>query len=394
MSQPKDTLDTLMKFAARTGLVYQGSEIYGGLANTWDFGPKGVLLKNNIKQAWREHFVLSRGDMYELDSDIFMNSKVWEASGHTSTFADCMVDDKTSKHRFRADHLIEDQLGIDVEGQTPKQITEVIHSNNLKNPITGNAGDWTEARYMNMMFETNRDKIGNDPSQRIYLRPETAQGIFVQFKSVVQSERATVPFGIAQIGKAFRNEITPGNFMYRIVEFEQMEIEYFISPPKDKEDWNVIFEEWLELQRTFYVEKMGLSLENLHAKDHAAEKLSHYSKRTVDWEYTYPFGTKELSGLAYRTDFDLSQHAEHSGKDLSYQDPQTNEKYIPHVIEPSVGVERLVMAVLLEAYTEEDLGDGDSRIVLRLPYDVAPYRVAKLTLMKKDGLAEKAIEYT
>ena len=393
MPSSKDTLDTLMKFAARTGFVYQGSEIYGGLANTWDFGPKGVILRNNIKQAWRSHFVLSRADMYELDSDIFMNSKVWEASGHTTTFADCMVDDKTSKHRFRADHLIEDQLDIDVEGRSPEEITEIIQSNKLKNPITGQPGDWTEARYMNMMFETNRDKIGNDPNQRIYLRPETAQGIFVQFKSVVQSERAQVPFGIAQIGKAFRNEITPGNFMYRIVEFEQMEIEYFIAPPEKDEDWNVVFEQWLELQRSFYVDKMGLSNDNLVAKDHLPEKLSHYSKRTVDWEYKYPFGTKELSGLAYRTDFDLSQHAKTSGKDLSYQDPQTNAKYIPHVIEPSVGVERLVMAVLLEAYTEEDLGEGDSRIVLRLPYSIAPYTVAILPLMKKDGLAEKAEEF-
>ncbi len=392
MSQAQDRLDKIAKFANSTGFVYQGSGIYGGLANTWDFGPKGVMLRNNIKEAWRRFFITSRMDMVEVDANIFMNSRVWEASGHTGNFSDCMVDDKISKHRFRADHLIEDAIGIDVEGKSPEEITQIIRDNKIKNPITGQEADWTEARYMNMMFETNRDKIGNDPNQKIYLRPETAQGIFVNFKNAVQSERARVPFGIGQIGKAFRNEITPGNFLYRIVEFEQMEIEYFIAPPKTDEEWNQVFEEWKDLQFEFFTQVIGIKPENLKEKEHAQEKLSHYSKRTVDWEYNYPFGFNELSGLAYRTDFDLSQHQEHSGKDLSYRDPVTNEVYVPHVMEPTVGVDRLLMATMLDAYTEEELDGGDSRVVMKFAYDLAPFKIAVLPLMKKDGLAEKALE--
>jgi glycyl-tRNA synthetase len=392
MSDHTPSLDTIAKFAEHKGFVYQGSGIYGGLANTWDFGPKGTLLKNNIKDAWRKFFVYSRPDMVEIDAGILMNQRVWEASGHTATFADCMVDDKTSKHRFRADHLIEDQLDIDVEGKSPEEITQIIQENNLINPITKKPGDWTEARYLNLMFETNRDKVGNDPSQRIYLRPETAQGIFVQFKEIMKSERRKLPFGVGQIGKAFRNEITPGNFMFRIVEFEQMEIEYFIAPPQTDEEWNTLFEEWMNAQKEFLVEVIGLSPENLKLKEHSQEKLSHYSKRTVDWEYNYPFGFSELTGLAYRTDFDLSQHQEFSKKDMTYQDPSTNERFIPHVLEPTVGVDRLFLAALIDAYTEEELEGGETRTVLKLPYPLAPYKFAVLPLMKKDGLAEKAQE--
>lgn len=392
MSDRTPSLDTIAKFAEHKGFVYQGSGIYGGLANTWDFGPKGTLLKNNIKDAWRKFFVYSRPDMVEIDAGILMNQRVWEASGHTATFADCMVDDKTSKHRFRADHLIEDQLDIDVEGKSPEEITQIIQENNLINPVTKKPGDWTEARYLNLMFETNRDKVGNDPSQRIYLRPETAQGIFVQFKEIMKSERRKLPFGVGQIGKAFRNEITPGNFMFRIVEFEQMEIEYFIAPPKTDEEWNKLFEEWMNAQKEFLVEVIGLSPENLKLKEHSQEKLSHYSKRTVDWEYNYPFGFSELTGLAYRTDFDLSQHQEFSKKDMTYQDPSTNERFIPHVLEPTVGVDRLFLAALIDAYTEEELEGGETRTVLKLPYALAPYKFAVLPLMKKDGLAEKAQE--
>ena len=221
----KFTQKVITDFASRKGFVYPGSEIYGGLANTWDYGPLGTLLKNNIKQAWRDFFIIQRTDMVEIDGGIFMNPKVWEASGHTAGFSDCLVDDKKTKHRFRADHLVEDQLGIDVEGKTVEEITKIIHENKLKNPITKQEGNWTEARYMNLMFETNRDKIGNDPAQKIYLRPETAQAIFVQFKNVVRTERPKLPFGIGQIGKAFRNEITPGNIIFRVIEFEQIEIE-------------------------------------------------------------------------------------------------------------------------------------------------------------------------
>jgi glycyl-tRNA synthetase len=421
-------LEELMHFCRRKGFVYSGSEIYGGLANTWDYGPKGVMLKNNIKQAWREHFVTSRTDMVEIDAGILMNQKVWEASGHTAGFSDCLVDDKKTKHRFRADHLIEDQLGIDVEGKTATEITKIIKENNLKNPINNKEADWTDARYMNLMFETNRDKI-NHPATllnellakykeekieiseaeleelkakiesqengRIYLRPETAQGIFVQFKNVLLSERKKLPFGIGQVGKAFRNEITPGNFIFRIVELEQMEIEYFIDKPKTDEEWNKVFEAWLNSQHEFLTQKLGFDPANIRDKEHAAEKLSHYSKRTVDIEFKFPFGWGELTGLAYRTDFDLNQHQKYSGKDMNYMDTQTGEKFIPHVMEPTVGVDRLFLSTLCQFYVEEKLeenGKEDVRTVLKLPYNLAPFKLAILPLMKKDGLAEKAEE--
>ena len=392
MTKQDKQLETIVNHCKAKGFVYPGSEIYGGLANTWDYGPLGVLLKGNIKKAWKNHFIRQRTDMVELDASIFMNSGVWEASGHTAGFADCMVDDKASKHRFRADHLLEDQLGIDVEGWAVEQIKEQFEKNEIKNPNTGAIGDWTEPRYMNLMFETNRDKVGNDPTQKIYLRPETAQGIFVQFKNVLRTERRKLPFGIAQIGKAFRNEITPGNFMFRVVEFEQMEIEYFIKPPANDEEWNTKFEELLELQRDFFVNKLGVSEDKLKAKEHPAEKLSHYSKRTTDWEYEYPFGYSELCGLAYRTDFDLNAHQEASGQSLEYQDPVSNEKYIPHCIEPSMGVDRLFLTVMIDHYKTEELEDGSERVVMTLPEILAPYKIAALPLMKKDGLKEKAEE--
>ncbi len=387
---------TIADFAKRKGFVYPGSEIYGGLANTWDYGPKGVLLKENLKKAWKEFFIHERTDMLELDAGIFMNQKVWEASGHTSGFSDCLVDDKKAKHRFRADHLIEDQLDIDVEGKSPEEITQIIRDNKLKNPITQEEGDWTEARYMNLMFETNRDKVGNDPSQRIYLRPETAQGMFVQFRNILQTERPKLPFGLGQVGKAFRNEITPGNFMYRVVEFEQMEIEYFIKPPENDNQWNNYFEWWLNKQWEFLTVKLGFKEKNLNKYEHSKEKLSHYSKRTVDIEYNFPFGFKELSGLAYRTDFDLKQHQEHSGQNLEYTDPETGDKYLPHVMEPTIGVDRLFFASLCEFYDEEKItnskGETETRIVCRFPTHLAPHKIAILPLMKKDGLKEKAEE--
>lgn len=434
---PTNQLKTISDFAKRKGFVYSGSDIYGGQANTWDFGPLGTLLKNNIKEAWRRHFILERTDMVEIDSGIFMNPKVWEASGHTADFADCMIDDKDSKHRFRVDHLIEAQHGVDVEGWTPEQINEFINDKRLINPNTKKPGNWTEARYMNLMFETNRDKLSNSESivnsvlskseseldsedagrpqfgsvtldsedlnnlnnqkesqitNRIYLRPETAQGIFVNFKNVVQTERRKLPFGIGQIGKAFRNEITPGNFIFRVVEFEQMEIEYFVKPPQTKEEWNDKFEELLEIQKNFLSRKLGYNSHNIRLKEHSPEKLSHYSKRTVDIEFQYPFGFSELTGLAYRTDFDLSQHSKFSGVNLEYQDPETNAKFIPHCIEPTVGVERLILASLCEGYSEEILENGETRIVLKFPFDIAPYKIAVLPLMKKDGLSPKAKE--
>jgi glycyl-tRNA synthetase len=395
-SQPTNSLKTISDFAKRTGFVYQGSEIYGGLANTWDYGPKGILLKNNIKEAWRQHFITSRTDMVEVDAGIFMNPKVWEASGHVGGFADCMIDCKECKSRFRADHLIEEACDIDVEGWTPEQITATIDEKKINCPKC-KAHNWTEARYMNLMFETNRDKIGNDPAQRIYLRPETAQGIFVNFKNVLQTERRKLPFGIGQIGKAFRNEITPGNFNFRVIEFEQMEIEYFIKSPTSKEEWNTKFEELLALQQEFLTQVLGFNPANVRPKEHSVEKLSHYSKRTVDLEYNYPFGFSELTGNAYRTDFDLSQHSKDYGTfkesktNLEYLDPETNEKYIPHCIEPTVGVDRLLLAVLCDFFTEEAL-ENDTRVLMKFPFNLAPYKIAVLPLMKKDGMSEKANE--
>jgi glycyl-tRNA synthetase len=382
------SLDTITKFARRKGFIYQGSEIYGGLANTWDYGPKGVILKENIKKVWKEHFIYTQENMLELDSGIFMNPKIWQASGHIAGFSDCLIDDKKSKHRFRADHLIEEQLGIDVEGKSTQEISQIIKQNKLKNPITKEVGDWTEARYMNLMFETNRDKFSNSinlleellaktkdekivlnkqeiedlkiklesqENGRIYLRPETAQGIFVQFKNIIQTERPKLPFGVGQIGKAFRNEITTGNFIFRIVELEQMEIEYFIKPPENDLEWNQIFEKLLKSQQDFLIKKLGFKPENIRLKEHSKEKLSHYSKRTVDIEYKFPFGWGELAGLAYRTDFDLIQHSKFSGQDLSYQDPLTNQKFIPHVMEPTIGLDRLFLACLSEFYDEEEV---------------------------------------
>ena len=388
----KADLKTISDYAKRNGFVYQGSEIYGGLANTWDYGPKGVLLKDNIKRIWKQHFIYERTDMVELDAGIFMNPKVWEASGHVAGFADCLIDDKETKHRFRVDHLIEAQHDVDVEGWSPEQITAFVVEKELINPHTKKQGNWTEARYMNLMFETNRDKIGNDPAQKIYLRPETAQGIFVNFKNILLTERRRLPFGIGQIGKAFRNEITPGNFNFRVLEFEQMEIEYFIKPPTDRNDWNDKFEELLESQKLFLSQTLGFNTDNFRTKEHSAEKLSHYSKRTTDLEYNYPFGFSELTGIAYRTDFDLAQHSKFSGTDLVYMDPETGDKFIPHCIEPTVGVDRLILAALCEAYDEEIVGENDTRIVARFPFETAPFKLAVLPLMKKAGMSEKATQ--
>jgi glycyl-tRNA synthetase len=388
----KVSLETIVNFAKRKGFVYAGSEIYGGLANTWDLGNLGVKMVANIKQAWRKKFVFERDDMLELDAGILMNQRVWEASGHVAGFADLLIDDKDSKHRFRADHLIEEQFGVDVEGWSSDQINEFLTGKELVNPTTKKVGNWTEARQMNLMFETNRDKI--DPTNKdlkLYLRPETAQGIFVQFKNILQAERPKLPFGVAQIGKAFRNEITPGNFIFRVIEFEQMEIEYFIREPKTDEEWNGYFNELLETEESFLFDDLNIKKENIRRKEHAPEKLSHYSKRTVDLEYNYPQGFSELWGLAYRTNYDLTQHQNHSGERLEYIEPD-GTRFIPHVIEPSVGLGRLFLALLVDYYHEEVIGENDIRVVLKMPKEIAPYSFAVLPLMKKDGLSEKAKE--
>ena len=427
MALPNLSLDTIVKYARRKGFVYPGSEIYGGLANTWDFGPKGVLLKENLKKLWKQHFVYERTDMVELDAGILASQKIWEASGHVGVFADLLLDCKSCKSRYRADNVIEDQLDVDVEGWKLDQIDSLIDEKQMKCPKCGKI-DWTSVRYMSGMFETNRDKVNNSVNileeilgkaqngeiklnesdiqslkeklesqeqNRIYLRPETCQAIFVQFKNILQSERTKLPFGIAQIGKSFRNEITPKDFIFRVIELEQMEIEYFFNPLKVK--WEDKFEELMSLMEAFLREKLCFKAENYKLFEHSAEKRSHYSKKTVDILYNFSFGFKELWGCAYRTDYDLTQHSKFSGVDLSYQDPETNQKLIPHVIEPSVGVERLFLASLFEFYDEEKLetkeGEAqDIRTVLRFPFDLAPYKIAVLPLMKKDGMGDKAQE--
>ena len=381
-------MDKITNLAKKRGFVFADSEIYGGLANTWDYGPLGIELKNNIKKLWWKTFIQERIDMVGLDSAIIMNPKVWEASGHVSGFTDQLVDCRNCKNRFRADHLVEGATGIDVEGKSPKEVLEVINKNKIKCPTCGKI-DWTEPRNFNLLFKTHIGVI-EDAKSLAYLRGETAQGMFADFKLILATSRKKIPFGIAQIGKAFRNEVTPGNFIFRTREFEIAEFEYFINP---KADWQKIFEEWLSIMQKF-AGRIGLDKKKLHLHEIPAEKRAHYSKRTVDLEYDFPFGQKELWGIAYRTDYDLSRHQEYSGKDMAYFDQETNETYIPHVIEPTFGVERTLLATLVAAYSEEEAptatGEKETRIVLKLPNELAPYKVAVLPLSKKPELEKVA----
>lgn len=377
-------MDKIVSLCKRRGFVFPSSEIYGGLSNTWDFGPYGTELKNNIKQLWWKTFVQGRGDMVGLDSSIIMNPKVWEASGHVGEFADMLIDCKNCKNRFRADHLVEEAAGIDIEGKSLKEVSEVITDKKIKCPVCGKI-DWTEVRNFNLLFKTHIGAI-EDEKSIAYLRGETAQGMFVDFKQILNSSRQKIPFGIAQIGKSFRNEVTPGNFIFRTREFEIAEFEYFINP---KSDWNKIFDEWLSLMQTF-AKKLGLKEKNIHLHEIPEEKRAHYSKRTVDIEFDFPFGQKELWGLAYRTDYDLKRHEKYSGKDVSYLDPKTNEKYIPHVIEPTFGVERSFLATITSAYLEEKVED-ETRVVMKFPKNLAPVKIAVFPLLKnKPELVEKA----
>lgn len=377
-----DVMEKVVALAKRRGFIYQGSEIYGGLAGTWDYGPHGVALKNNIKQLWWKQFVDEREDMYGLDAALIMNPRVWEASGHVAGFADPLVEDVKTKKRYRADHLLEDQ-GIDVAGLSLAQMDNLIKEKGIKSPDGNELGSVVQ---FNMMFKT---QVGatEDESAIAYLRPETAQGIFVNFKNVVDSFHPKLPFGIAQIGKAFRNEIAPRDFIFRTREFEQMEIEYFVRP----DEWEEQFENFVREMRR-YMETIGLSMDKVHELEVAAEDRAHYSKRTIDFEFDYPFGRKELFGLAYRTDFDLSAHATHSKQKLEYLDDESGEKIVPHVIEPSLGVDRALLAVLTDAYTEDELG-GETRVYLKLSPKVAPVKVAVFPLLKnKPELVEKARE--
>lgn len=377
----KLTMEKLVALAKGRGFIFAGSEIYGGLANTWDYGPLGVEIKNNVKKAWWKKFVTESKLNYGLDSAILMNPDVWKASGHLAGFSDPLMDCKSCHSRHRADTLIEDynkkkNISMNISSLDNKAMEEYIKSNSIKCPTCG-ALDYTSIRQFNLMFKTFQG-VTEESSNTIYLRPETAQGIFVNFANVLRSCRAKIPFGIAQIGKSFRNEITPGNFIFRTREFEQMELEFFCAPGTDLEWFNY----WKNFCKEWLIE-LGIKNEALRLRDHDPEELSHYSAATTDFEFLFPFGWGELWGIADRTDFDLKAHAQASGKSLEYVDPVTNERYVPYCVEPSLGVDRMVLAFLCNAYEEEDLPNDDMRVVLKLHHALAPYKVAVLPLQKK-----------
>lgn len=385
-AQKPDLLKNVVALAKRRGFVYPGSDIYGGFANTYSYGPMGAELKKNIKDLWWQTFVRQREDMVAIDGPILLHPKAWHASGHVAGFNDALIDCKACKSRFRADHLIEGALDISVEGLGVDALNKIVEDNSIICPKCGKK-DWTSARYFNLMFSTHLSKTSQNDDDIAYLRPETAQAIFLDYKNIIDTMRVQVPFGVAQIGKAFRNEITPGNFIFRVIEFEQMEIEYFIH----EDNWREIFENWQKSMEK-WCDLIGLKKDHLSIFEHPNEKLSHYSKRTIDIMYAFPFGVSELYGLAYRTDFDLRQHSEHAGAKLEYLDPKTGQRFIPHVIEPTFGVDRTILALLCDAYEEEVLQEGETRTVLHFAPSIAPVKVAILPLMKKDGLAEKAKE--
>lgn len=381
-------METIVRLCKSRGYVYPGSEIYGGLANTWDYGPLGVELKNNVKEAWRKKFIQENKNIVGLDAAILMNPETWVASGHVSGFSDPLLDCKECKTRHRADKLIESfahDKGEDIvaDGWTDEQMLNYINDNKIVCPKCGKL-NYTNIRKFNLMFKTFQG-VTEDSKSTVFLRPETAQGIFVDFKNVMRTTRKKIPMGIAQIGKAFRNEITPGNFTFRTREFEQMELEFFCKPGTDLE--------WFEFWRKFckdWLLNLGMKEENIRLRDHSPEELVFYSKGTTDIEFAFPFGWGELWGIADRTDYDLTAHQTHSKEDMSYLDPETNEKYIPYVIEPSVGADRVTLAFLCNAYEEQELGEGDTRIVLHLHPALAPYKAAILPLSKK--LNDKADE--
>ena len=377
------TMDKIVALAKNRGFVYAGSEIYGGLSNTWDYGPLGVEFKNNVKKAWWKKFVQMSPYNVGLDAAILMNPQVWVASGHVGGFSDPLIDCKTCKARHRADKLIEEQCGFDPAGWSDQQMMDYIREHKVACPECGGT-EFTDIRKFNLMFKTFQG-VTEDSKSEIYLRPETAQGIFVNFMNVQRTTRRKVPFGIGQIGKSFRNEITPGNFTFRTREFEQMELEFFCKPGNDLE-W---FKYWKDYCHQFLL-SLGMKDENIRLRDHEQAELSHYSNATTDIEFLFPFGWGELWGIADRTNFDLTQHQTHSGKSCEYFDPETNEKYIPYVIEPSLGADRVALAFLCDAYDEEEVGEGDVRTVLRLHPALAPYKAAVLPLSKK--LSEPARE--
>ena len=377
-------MEELVNYCKQYGFIYQGSEIYGGLANAWDYGPLGALLKQNIKNIWWKKFIQESTYNYGLDSAILMNPKTWVASGHVASFADPLIDCKKCKSRYRADKLIGDATGEEVsDGLSDEELINIIKEKDIACPKCGSK-EFTDIRKFNLLFETYQG-VTEDAKNKIYLRGETAQGIFVNFKNVERSMRAKVPFGVGQIGKSFRNEITPGNFIFRMREFEQMELEFFCKPGSDLE--------WFGFWRAYcidFLKNIGIKEENLRFRDHAKEELSFYSNATTDIEYKFPFGWGELWGIADRTDYDLSVHMESSGEDLRYLDPETNERYLPYVIEPSLGVDRLFLVLLCDAYTKENL-ENEERIVLKIHPALAPIKATILPLVKKVH-SEKALD--
>lgn len=381
-AQKNERMEAIVSLAKRRGFIYQGSEVYGGLSGTWDYGPLGTQLKRNIMQLWWKMFVEARDDMYGVDAAILMNQKVWQASGHTETFVDPLCEDTVNHRRYRTDHILKDN-GVNPDGLTMEQMDAAIVENGIKSP---DGNPLSKSRTFNMMFTTHVGPVADEKSIS-YLRPETAQGIFTNYKNVVDNFYPNLPFGLAQQGKAFRNEISPRDFIFRSREFEQMEIEYFIDP----KNWEAEFTKWIELVHE-WCEAIGLPSESVHELEVPEEDRAHYSKRTVDFEFDFPIGREELLGLAYRTDFDLGNIQRVTGRSMEYTVKGTNEKFIPHVIEPSFGVERAVMAVLSSAYREDEV-NGEKRVFMKFPEHLAPVKYAVSPLLKnKPELVEKARE--
>lgn len=376
LANSEKTMEKIVALCKGRGFVYAGSEIYGGLANTWDYGPLGVEFKNNVKRAWWKKFVQECKYNVGLDSALLMNPEVWVASGHVGGFSDPLMDCKECKTRHRADQLIETQTDAAPNGWSNEQMMEFIQEKGVKCPNCGST-NFTDIRAFNLMFKTFQG-VTEDAKNEIYLRPETAQGIFVNFSNIQRTTRKKLPFGVAQVGKSFRNEITPGNFTFRTREFEQMELEFFCAPGTDLE-W---FHYWKDACRNWLL-SLGIKEENIRLRDHDPEELSHYSNATTDIEFVFPFGWGELWGIADRTDFDLTQHQNHSGKSLEYFDQQKNEHYVPYVIEPSLGADRVALAFLCEAYDEEEIAEGDTRVVMHLHPALAPFKACVLPLSKK-----------
>ena len=383
----ENKMNKLVIHLKETGYVYQGSSIYGGLSNTWDYGPLGSLMIKNIKDIWWKEFITKKSNIVSLDSKIILNNKVWEASGHTQNFIDLLIENKVNKKRYRVDKLIEDvDSSVDVSALTIKQ-TEKWIKNNVKE-FDKEKTNWSNIKQFNLMFETAQGPL-LDSKSRVYLRPEIAQGIFINFLNVQKTFKLKIPFGIAQIGKSFRNEITPKNFIFRTREFEQMEIEYFVKPGEDEKEFNSFIKKIKD-----FIFLIGLKEENIRLREHKKEDLSHYAKKTIDIEYKFPFGWGELIGISNRGDYDLKTHSKHSEVSLQYKDPFTNKVYTPYVIEPSIGVDRLLLALLVDAFVIETLKNNEKRIILKLDKKIAPYKVAVLPLVKKvhSQVAKKVYE--